>query len=54
MDKANQYLAQRIGADAMAIADLIQQGEAKDRRIAELEAKIAALSASTTSVPARI
>ena len=33
-----QFLGQRIGQDALTIAELIAQAEAKDARIAELEA----------------
>jgi hypothetical protein len=36
--KAAQFLGQRIGQDALTIAELIEQGAAKDARIAELEA----------------
>ena len=36
--KGAQFLGHRIGQDALAIAELIAQGEAKDARIAELEA----------------
>ncbi|MBY0317911.1 MAG: hypothetical protein K2X72_04250 [Reyranella sp.] len=37
-NKGAQFLGQRIGQDALTIAELIAQGEAKDARIAELEA----------------
>jgi hypothetical protein len=40
--KGAQFLGQRIGQDALAIAELIAQGEAKDARIAELEAALTA------------
>ena len=36
--KGAQFLGQRIGQDALTIAELIEQGVAKDARIAELEA----------------
>lgn len=36
--KGAQFLGQRIGQDALTIAELIAQGEAKDARITELEA----------------
>ena len=36
--RSAQFLGQRIGQDALTIAELIAQGEAKDARIAELEA----------------
>lgn len=37
-NKGAQFLGQRIGQDVLTIAELIAQGEAKDARIAELEA----------------
>ena len=37
-NKGAQFLGQRIGQDALTIAELITQGEAKDARIVELEA----------------
>ena len=37
-NKGVQFLAQRIGQDALALAELIALGEAKDARIAEVEA----------------
>lgn len=40
MNKGAQFLATRIGQDAVLIADLIGQIEGKDARIAELEAEI--------------
>jgi hypothetical protein len=47
MSRANSnngasFLGQRIGQDALTIAELIAQGEAKDARIAELEAILTA------------
>lgn len=40
--KGAQFIGQRIGQDALTIAELITQGEAKDARIAELEAVLTA------------
>ena len=40
--KGAQFLGQRIGQDALTIAELIAEGEAKDARIAELEAVLTA------------
>ena len=40
--KGAQFLGQRIGQDALTIAELIAQGEVKDARIAELEAVLTA------------
>ena len=40
--KGAAFLGQRIGQDALTIAELIAQGEAKDVRIAELEAMLTA------------
>ncbi|MBY0320937.1 MAG: hypothetical protein K2X72_19600 [Reyranella sp.] len=36
--KGAEFLGQRIGQDALTIAQLIAEGETKDARIAELEA----------------
>ncbi len=36
--KGAQFLGQRIGQDALTIAELVEQVTAKDARIAELEA----------------
>ena len=41
-NKGAQFLGQRIGQDALTIAELIAQGELKDARIAELEAVLTA------------
>ena len=41
-NKGASFLGQRIGQDALTIAELIAQGEAKDARIAELEAVLTA------------
>jgi hypothetical protein len=37
-NKGAHFLGQRIGQDALTIAELIAEGEARDARIAELEA----------------
>lgn len=44
--KGAQFLAARIGQDALAMAELLQASEAKDARIAELEAVLKSLSDS--------
>ena len=41
MDKAAQFLATRIGQDALAIADLLQQNEKLRVECQELEKKLA-------------
>jgi hypothetical protein len=40
-NKGAAFLGPRIGQDALTIAELIVEGEAKDARIAELEAVLA-------------
>ena len=40
--KGAAFLGQRIGQDALTIAELIAEGEAKDARIAELEGVLTA------------
>lgn len=40
MNKASIYLAERIGKDALVIADLLQALEQKDAEIAELRKKL--------------
>lgn len=40
MNKANNYLAERLGRDALAIAELLQTIEQKDQIIASLSAKL--------------
>jgi hypothetical protein len=37
LEKTAQFLANRIGQDALTIADLLQQLHAREARIAELE-----------------
>jgi hypothetical protein len=41
-NKGAAFLGQRIGQDALTIAELIAEGEAKDARIGELEAVLTA------------
>ena len=38
--KGAQFLGQRIGQDALVIAELVEQVAARDARIAELEAML--------------
>lgn len=40
MEKGAQFLATRIGQDAMVIADLLQQNGQLQARVAELEKKL--------------
>jgi uncharacterized protein HemX len=42
------FLGERIKADALTIAQLVEQAEAKDARIAELEKKVAELEKERT------
>ena len=51
-DKAQQFIATRIGQDALTIADLLQQLEVRDARIAELEERLAACLAEHGGPPA--
>lgn len=46
MARGADFLGERIKADALTIAQLVEQAEAKDARIAELEKENAELKAA--------
>jgi hypothetical protein len=48
-NKGAQFLGQRIGQDALTIAELVEQVAARDARIAELQAQVAAIEARRRS-----
>lgn len=47
--KGAQFLAARVGQDALTIAELLEQAAAKDARITELEAQLVAIAAKRRS-----